>query len=218
MKESDLYPPVKTLLESQQYEVKGEIHACDVVGVRGNELPVVVELKLTLNLEVILQAIERLTLTPKVYIGVPLTCGGLERRRKPLLKLLRMLGLGLIAVDLRPKSRGAVVLLDPGDYRPRLSNPQKDRLLGEFVQRVGDPNLGGVDRRKGIMTQYRQRALVIARHLQTQGPAKASEIAKSLEEPKARQILYDNVYGWFDRVGRGVYALSPRGQKEISGW
>jgi hypothetical protein len=63
MKESDLYQPLKRLLESQHYEVKEEVRDCDVLAVRGKEAPVVVELKDSLNLDVILQAVERLSLT-----------------------------------------------------------------------------------------------------------------------------------------------------------
>jgi hypothetical protein len=29
--------------------------------------------------------------------------------------------------------------------------------------------------------------------------------------PNAGRIVRDNVYGWFERVDRGVYALTPRG-------
>ena len=43
--ESDLYAPVKALLEGQGYVVKGEVRGCDVVAVRGGEPPVIVELK-----------------------------------------------------------------------------------------------------------------------------------------------------------------------------
>ncbi len=43
--ESDLYAPVKALLEGQGYVVKGEVRGCDVVAVRGEEPPVIVELK-----------------------------------------------------------------------------------------------------------------------------------------------------------------------------
>lgn len=68
------------------------------------------------------------------------------------------------------------------------------------------------------MTFYRQRALAIARFLQKQGPTKASHIAHTLREPKARDILYKDVYGWFDRVSLGVYELSPRGKQEIPLW
>lgn len=218
MKESDLYLPLKRFLGSQNYEVKGEVQNCDVLAIRGEEVPVVVELKLSLNLDVVLQAVERLSLTPKVYIGIPRRCRILNRRRRQIIKLLRMLGLGLVAVDPDLETGSVEVLLDPGEYRPRKSKRRQERLLGEFMRRVGDPNLGGTEKRKGIMTAYRQRALAITRFLQKQGPTKASHIARSLREPKARDILYRDVYGWFDRVSLGVYELSPRGKREIPLW
>lgn len=218
MKESDLYLPLKLFLESQNYEVKGEVHDCDVVAVRGEEAPVIVELKLSLNLNLILQAVERLSLTPSVYIGVPEGCIVLDKRRKHVLKLLRMLGLGLLVVDSSSDSGRVSILLDPGEYRPRRAKQRQVRLLGEFVKRVGDPNLGGADRRRGIMTAYRQRALKIAQYLQTRPRAKAADIARALSEPNARAILYRDVYGWFDRLERGVYALSPRGKRELALW
>ena len=77
MKETDLYLPLKKFLEKQGYEVKAEVENCDVVAVKvpaGNEKaqpPTIIELKLSLNLEVILQAVDRLILSPVVYIGVP---------------------------------------------------------------------------------------------------------------------------------------------------
>ena len=218
MRESDLYPPLKRFLESQRYEVKGEVQDCDALAVRGNEAPVAVELKLSLNFDVILQAVDRLSLTPKVYIGIPRSCKILKRRRRHVVKLLRMLGLGLLAIDPNSAAAGVEVILDPGEYRPRRSKHRQERLLGEFVKRVGDPNLGGTEKRRGIMTVYRQRALGIARFLQGQGPTKASHIAQALREPKARDILYRDVYGWFARVSFGVYGLSPRGEREISLW
>ena len=218
MKESDLYLPLKRFLESQNYEVKGEVQDCDALAVRGKEAPVVVELKLSLNLNVVLQAVDRLSLTPKVYIGIPKQCKILNRRRRHIIKLLRMLGLGLVVIDSDRETGSVEVLLDPGEYRPRKSKHRQERLLGEFVKRVGDPNLGGTEKRKGIMTVYRQRALAIARFLQKQGPTKASHIARTLREPKARDILYRDVYGWFDKVSLGVYELSPRGKQEIPLW
>jgi len=218
MKESDLYLPLKRFLESQDYEVKAEIQDCDVLAVRGDEAPVIVELKLSLNLNVILQAVERLSLSQKVYIGVPKQCKSLSKQRRHIIKLLRMLGLGLIVIDVEPVAIDVEVLLDPGEYRPRRSKHRQERLLGEFIKRVGDPNLGGSEKRKGIMTAYRQRALLIARFLQEQGPTKASIVAQTIQEPKTRDILYKDVYGWFDRVSRGVYELSPRGKQEITLW
>ena len=218
MNESDLYLPLKRLLESQHYEVKGEVQDCDVLAVRGKEAPVVVELKVSLNLDVILQAVERLSLTPKVYIGIPGECGVFKRRRKHTIKLLRMLGLGLVVIHSNHETGSAKVLLDPGEYTPRKSKHRQERLLREFSRRVGDPNLGGTEKRVGIMTAYRQRALEIARFLQKWGPTKASRIAQALREPKARDFLYRDVYGWFDRASLGVYDLSPRGRREIALW
>lgn len=68
------------------------------------------------------------------------------------------------------------------------------------------------------MTAYRQQALAIAEFLKVEGPTKASQISRALKDLKARDILYRDVYGWFDRVSRGVYDLSPRGRQEIPGW
>ncbi len=126
--------------------------------------------------------------------------------------------MGLVVVDPDLETGNVEVLLDPGEYRPRTSKRRLERLLGEFMTRVGDPNLGGTEKRKGIMTAYRQRALAIGRFLDQDGPTKASCIAKTLREPKARDILYRDVYGWFDRVSLGVYTLSPRGKREIPHW
>jgi hypothetical protein len=89
-------------------------------------------------------------------------------------------------------------------------------LLGEFEKREGDPNPGGT---KGqIMTVYRQTALQIARYLRDNGPTKASHVAQSIGAPNARAFLYRDVYGWFERPALGIYALSPRGRREVVLW
>ena len=218
MKESDLYPPLKLYLESQGYEIKGEVGACDLFAIRRAEPPLVVELKLSLNLTVILQAVDRLAITSSVYIGVPQQSSALKRKQKQIIKLLRMLGIGLISISPQGKSAKVNILLDPGDYTPRISKKRQTRLLGEFEKRIGDPNLGGSQTRGGVMTSYRQRALVIALLLQNNGPSKAADIARATDDLKARDILYNDVYGWFDNISRGIYALSPRGHREIITW
>jgi hypothetical protein len=35
-------------------------------------------------------------------------------------------------------------------------------------------------------------------------------------EKDARDILRANFYGWFDKIGRGLYALSPEGGKYLA--
>ena len=52
------------------YLVKGEINGCDVVGVRSDEPPVVVELKRTFGLGLVVQGIDRLAMTDAVYVAV----------------------------------------------------------------------------------------------------------------------------------------------------
>lgn len=218
MKEADLYPPVKRYLEGQGCAVKGEITDCDVVAVRAGEEPVVVELKLTLNLKVVLQAVARQRASSAVYVGVPRGCPLLRSHRRHVIRLFRMLGLGLLTVEPRRTGARVEAVLDPGVYKPRKSPQRAGRLLREFELRVGDPNAGGIDRRRGLVTAYRQAALRIARHLKRCGPTRASDVAGALDEPRARRIMYDDVYGWFARPSTGVYALSPRGRREMRLW
>jgi hypothetical protein len=218
LKETDLYQPVKRYLEGQGFTVKGEIDDCDVVAVRRAEEPVVVELKLTLNLNVILQAVARQRASPSVYVGVPRHCPVLRSQRRQVTRLLRMLGLGLLTVEPRRTGARVEAVLDPGVYKPRRSTRRTGRLLREFELRVGDPTPGGADRRRGLMTAYRQAALRIARHLDRRGPTRAAYVSNALDEPRARAIMYDNVYGWFERPSTGTYALSPRGRREIRQW
>ena len=49
---------------------------------------VIIELKRTLNLDLVLQAVARLAMTSIVYIAVPRRCSSLKKRRKPVLKLM----------------------------------------------------------------------------------------------------------------------------------
>ena len=72
-RESDLYPPIKALLERQGYTVKGEVGAADLVAVRDDAPPVIVELKLRFSLSLFHQAVARLAITDQVYLAVPKT-------------------------------------------------------------------------------------------------------------------------------------------------
>lgn len=205
--ESDLYAPVKVLLEGQGYVVKGEVRGCDVVAVRGKEPPVVVELKRTFGLGLVLQGVDRLALTDLVYLAV----GQWPRQMKNVRKLCRRLGLGFIVVA---KDKADVVL-DPAPYVPRQNKRKSGRLLGEHARRVGDPNVGGQAMRAPLMTAYRQEALRCAELLAAQGPMKVATLRTACDAPKAAQILQQDVYGWFERVERGVYAITPKGREGL---
>ena len=203
--ETALYGPVKALLEAQGYDVKGEITGCDVVAVRGDEPPVIVELKRTFGIDVVLQGIDRLALSDAVYVAV----GAWPRRPADARRLCRRLGLGLIVVV----GGRADVVLDPVPYQPRRTRRRTARLLDEHRRRVGDPTSGGSVRRP-IMTAYRQEALRCLGRLEA-GPATLRAIRAGGDAPHAGPILQANVYGWFERVERGVYALSPRGRQAL---
>lgn len=211
--ETDLYPPIKQLLEGQGYVVKGEVGAADIVAVRDEEDPVIVELKTGFSLTLFHQAVERQAITDAVYIAVPRGTGAAFRKSlKSNTALCRRLGLGLMTVRLKD---GLVqVHVDPVPYKPRLSKRRKGRLLKEFAKRVGDPNKGG-QTRQGLMTAYRQDALKCLTVLKRNGPTKASDVAKVSSVETARTLMAHNHYGWFERVERGIYGLSPKGEAAI---
>jgi hypothetical protein len=66
-----------------------------------------------------------------------------------------------------------------------------------------------------IVTAYRQEALRIASVLAAHGAQSPARLRTDAEAPKAGGILRDNVYGWFERVTRGIYALTPAGQTAL---
>jgi hypothetical protein len=215
--EVELYGPIKRFLEAQGYVVKGEIGACDVVAVRGDEGPVIVELKERLNLALILQAVDRLRVSDAVCIAFRIEEGhnaSWRSRRPQVLSLLRRLGLGLLTVS---ASGHVVAVLDPGPYRPRSDAARRTRLLKEFAERLGDPESGGSASRERL-TAYRQDALRCARELADAGVLKLSSIRERAGVPRAGPILRDNHYGWFERVTPGHYDLSPKGRRDLTQW
>ncbi len=217
MSEVELYGPIKKFLEAQGYAVKGEIGPCDIVAVREDEPPLVVELKERLTLALILQAVDRLAISDVVYIafriGKGRSASWLSRRRQ-VTSLLRRLGLGLLTVSVRGN---VVPVLDPAPYRPRSNASRRQRLLKEFSERIGDPEAGGSSSRKRL-TAYRQDALRCARELAEAGVLKVSLIRERTGVQRAGNILRDNHYGWFDRVRTGYYELSPRGHQDLGRW
>lgn len=213
-RESDLYGPVKALLEGQGYVVKGEVGAADVVGLREDEV-VVVELKTAFSLALYHQGVARLALTDAVYLGVPKPAGRAARRvLRDNVAMCRRLGLGLITVRADGRTE---VQCDPGPYRPRKSAVRKARLLREFQRLQGDPNDGGATRH-GIVTGYRQDALRCAAYLAEHGPSRGRDVAACTGVQVATRLMRDNHYGWFQKIGTGVYGLSDKGRQGLADW
>jgi len=216
IKETELYQPVKAFLAGQGYEVKAEVDAADIVACRDGEDPVIVELKTGFSLSLFHQAIARQSITDAVYIAVARGSGRrFQQALRSNLSLARRLGLGLITVRLADAF--VEVHLDPAPYTPRKSKRRKDRLLREFSRRVGDPNTGG-STRVTLVTAYRQDALRCAAHLKANGPSRGADIAKTTGVARATRMMADDHYGWFERVERGVYALTPKGQAYLQSY
>ena len=213
MSETSLYPAVKRFLESAGFEVKGEIHGCDVVAVQDGE-PLrlaVVEMKLGFNLELLLQAMERMRSADEVWLAVPATRRGRDRDPR-VHRLCRAIGFGLMAVN---AARDRIeVLAEPEPYRPRPDRKRRARLLSEHARRQGDPSPGG-STRQPVMTAYRQQALACAALLQA-GPGRPRDLRAVA--PEAGSILLRNVYGWFERAERGVYRLTELGEAALVRW
>ena len=75
----------------------------------------IVEMKLGFNLELLLQAMDRMRIADEVWLAVPATRRGRDRDPR-LHRLCRAIGFGLMAINLR--SGRVEVLAEPGPYRP----------------------------------------------------------------------------------------------------
>jgi hypothetical protein len=218
LREAALYAPVKLYFERLGYEVKGEVKGCDLVALRGDEPPIIVELKLRFSLPLVLQGIDRLALTDRVYLAVPRPqgrrrAGAITADRAEIRRLCRRLGLGLMLIG--QGRRMVEILEEPVPYRPRRAKSRTLRLIDEFSRRVGDANIGGA---AGVplVTAYRQDALRCARTLAEFGPMRVAALREVTGVPRAASILQRNVYGWFVRLERGTYTLTEAGGLALS--
>jgi hypothetical protein len=212
--ETALYLPVKRFLETLGFSVKGEVGGCDVVALKGDDPPIVVicELKQTFNLELLLQAVDRAGACDEVWVAARLSARGKGRESDTRYRnLCRRLGFGMLAVT---AANTVEVLVTPPTTAPRRNLKKRTRLVTEHQRRKGDPVLGG-STRAPIMTAYRQQALICASALSL-GPQRVRDLRPKI--PDAPKILLHNVYGWFDRIERGVYTLTEAGHAALRRW
>ncbi|MFA6241094.1 MAG: DUF2161 family putative PD-(D/E)XK-type phosphodiesterase [Candidatus Hydrogenedentales bacterium] len=212
--EVDLYAPLRDYLEAQGYTVRSEVNGCDVVAVKGDDL-IVVELKRAFGIALLVQAAERQRISDSVYVAIPRPDSSLASKRwKGTRHLLRRLELGLILIAPRSRARKVEIVFHPTPFDRKKRSQKRRAVLKEVAGRSGDYNQGGSTRRK-LMTAYRESAIRIAVCLDRFGPMTPKGLRALGAGPKTTGILYDNVYGWFERVGRGLYALSAQGKNEL---
>ncbi len=213
--ETDLYRPVHDYLVEQGYTVRSEVHHCDIAAVRGEDL-VVIEMKRSLTLGLLTQAVERQKITDSVYVAVPRPSNmrTWNARTRSLQRLLKRLELGLILVSIGPARPGAEVVFHPIESARRKQKRARRAVISEIGNRIGDFNQGGSTRRK-LVTAYRENAVQIACCLVEHGAMSPKDLRALGTGDKTLAILRNNVYSWFERVSHGVYAVTSRGRAEI---
>ena len=217
--ETDLCNPVREFLINKGYSVKSEVKSCDIAAIKGQEL-LVVELKSSFNATLLIQATKRQRVADKVYIAVPMPKKGIFTRKwKDICYLVRRLELGLIVVSFLKSGPRVDMVLDPAPYRHgqdrRLDRKQRKRIITEINGRHNDLNIGGSSRRK-IMTAYRENAIQILCYLKKYGTLSLRQLRELGAGAKTGPILQKNYYGWFERVSKGVYQISPEGDRSLA--
>ena len=222
-RECDLGPPIAAYLTHQGYCVRSEVNHCDITATQENTL-LVVELKKNFSTDLLIQAIDRQRIADLVYVALPIE-GHLSRRDrygkrwKGVEQLLKRLGLGLFLVGFPPDTDAAptveVVFHPISEPPPRKRPKSRASVLREIAGRSGDYNVGGAVGRP-ILTAYREQAIFIACALDKYGPQKPTQLRARGTCLKTQAILHRNVYNWFERLDRGLYALKASGKDEIA--
>lgn len=212
MKETQLYLPLKEFFENRGYTVKGEVKSCDFAAQKDGSF-VVVEMKLKFCLKLIYQAMERQKVAKKVYVCIPRSeKSGRDSSNKDMLALLERLEIGLITVAVDSPIKTVEVLLEAGKRSVKGKKAQK--FEREFEGRSLDLNEGGMSKSK-IITAYCERSIKMAA-LCLMRDAVSTKLARELGcDDKDIRLMRDNFYGWFEKTGRGVYAISEKGKAEV---
>lgn len=209
--ESDMYAPIRDLLALQGFTVRGEVKGCDIAAVNGDALWII-EMKLSANLTLILQAMERKTATDWVFIAIPRP-KSMRGSFNKLKKLVKKLQLGLITVALDSPAQHAEIIIFP-DGKSEKNNKKTAVIKREIAGRTVD-STGGTTKTK-VNTAYRERCVRIACLIAARGTSSAKELVAMGCERDASRIMYTNICGWFVNVSKGKYALSQAGQDYLA--
>ena len=212
MLEKDMYEGIKKHLNKYGYQVKAEVLNADITAIKDDEV-LIIEMKKTLNTRLMYQGCKRQRICDYVYLAIIEPSSKIQRSSqfKEKIHIIRRLQLGLLFVDVEQDS--VTTFIDPKTFALRQSKIKKRKLLKEFEQRVTSFNTGGVTKTK-IITAYREKAIRIAYYL-ADGPLKLKDLKTISKEDKCSSILQKNYYGWFERVDRGIYSLTSKGQEGI---
>ena len=210
--ETSLYAPVKQFLESLGFHVKGEIGGCDLVGIAEGSPPVVVigELKLIFNLDLVLQGVDRADVCDEVWLAV-------RASGEAAANAIR--GSASFA-----SGWGSACWLSPNPVPSRLWLAPKQRCRAAIIaaahassRSIGEG--GAIPWLAALARSCRDGLPPAGSRLRGEGASRLSAPQGSEAfDPDAPQILHRNVYGWFEQIARGVYALTEAGQAALQVW
>ena len=213
LKECDLYKPIKAFFIENGYDVAGEVKDIDMVATKEDDV-IAIELKPTFNLKLILQAVDRQKMFDTVYVAI-FKPQKVNKRYKEIIHLLKRLELGLITVSVLKSGNRVNVEHHPLEYNRKVNHRRKNAVIREIDNRSGIiDNVGGTTKVKRV-TAYRECSLAIAVALDILGDASPKKIKNLTEIDKTGRVLYQNHYGWFDRIGQGLYGLTSKGRLAI---
>jgi hypothetical protein len=216
--ETDLAEPLYAHLARLGYTVRSEVKDCDIAAVKGDDL-LIIELKKTLSLALVVQATRRQRLSDTVYVAIPRPSNKWKwwKESRGVQHLLRRLELGLILVSLDKDKPPVDVVFHPLPFARKKRAKSRRAVLEEISRRTMDLNRAGSSRKK-LATAYRENAVHVACCLLVHGSMAPAELRAMGTGPKTLSILRLNPYGWFERVDRGVYALSAHGRSDLESW
>lgn len=214
MTEKELYPPVRDLFEKRGYRVNAEVKDCDMTAVNDDEF-IIVELKKNLSVNLLSQGIKRQRTGADVYVAVPKPKQYSFKKFRDTFSVIKKLELGLIFVSLRGSHSFAEIVFEPKPYTSTYKNTKKKKqIIDEINGRTIETNTGGVTGTK-IVTAYTEKCIHIACILDMYGDLSPKSIREKGGADNTAAILRYNVYGWFQKIDRGIYGITNEGRKGL---
>ena len=206
-----MYEPIRQLLNGLGFIVRGEVKNCDIAAIKA-EVLWVVEMKLSANLTLLYQAMERKTITEHVFIAIPRPKNSRSKNFASLKKIVSKLELGLILVSIDSPKPLAEIIIHPSGNRK--TNPKKsDFIRREILGRSSD-STGGTTKTE-VSTAYREKCIKIACLIKAHRELTSREMLKLGCGKDTAKILRNNHYGWYAKTGDGKYTLSDIGNEYL---
>ena len=198
-RESDMYGPIRDMLRDMGFAARGEVKGCDIAALRGDEL-CVVETKLSANITLLYQAMERKSFSPLVFVAVPRPKSFRDKKFGALKKILEKLELGLILVSLDSPAPTAEIAIWPEAGTAR-NKKKAAAVTKEITGRSADTPGGSAA--APVNTAYRERCIQIACLISAKGEMNSRELRQLGCGKGTAGILRANHYGWFSKDGDG---------------